>query len=175
MRITRSKRRRGFTLVDTLVVGGCLLIVLALLTPAIVAARSSARRSMCKNNLKQIGIALHNYHETFGTFPPGWVSRHPFPVRSYGYGWMVRILPFVEQARLFEAIDFQRPMPDANYLLQTKIDEYRCPSDRTPAVNPLRSNYGTSNYSGNAGTGFRGQPQSDLMKRCFAGVCVCHG
>lgn len=145
-------RRRGFTLVELLVVLAILLVIAALLTPALADARDAARRSQCKNNLKQITIALHNYHETYDCFPPGWISTDSMPDKNYGYGWGFSLLPFVEQGRLYNAIALSQPMPAANKLLQTKISSYRCPVDPTPAINPLRSNYGTSNYSGNAGT-----------------------
>ncbi|GAB4136358.1 MAG: DUF1559 domain-containing protein [Planctomycetaceae bacterium] len=149
-----SSKRRGFTLIELMVVGCCLLILLAITLPALGQARSAARRAVCKNKLKQIGLAVHNYHETFYTFPPGWITVHRAPTKSYGYGWQAMLLPYMEQGSLYNRMTADRePLPAANALLQTNIPGYRCPSDPTPDINPLRSNYGTSNYSGNAGTG----------------------
>lgn len=148
----RPKPKRGFTIIDLLAVIGCIAILLALTAPAISQARAAARRSMCKNNLKQIGLALHNYHDVHNTFPPGWIAASPAPGARIGYGWQTFILPQVEQNPLFNRIDFNKPLASANGLMQTELPVYRCPEDATPNTNPLRSNYGTSNYSGNYGT-----------------------
>lgn len=143
--------RRGYTLIELLVVAMIVAIVLAILTPAIEQSRSASRRAQCNMNLCVIGLALHNYHEIFLTFPPGWISRHSMPETSYGFGWGVFLLPHVEETPLYKQIDFSQSLPPANDLLQTRVKAFRCPVDPTPDVNPLRSNYGTSNYSGNAG------------------------
>lgn len=148
----RTKKNRGFTLIDLLVVIGCVAILLALAVPAISQARAAARRANCKNNLKQIGLALHNYHDVYAVFAPGWIAISPAPGTRIFYGWQSSILPFVDMNPLYEQIDFRKPLPPANGMMQTNIPVYRCPEDPTPNVNPLRSNYGTSNYSGNHGT-----------------------
>lgn len=151
---TQRLRRRGWSLIDLLTAGGCAVVLLGLIVPAVQSARSSARQEQCKNNLKQIGLAMHNYHEVYNLFPPGWVAEHGSTGPAYGYGWGARILSAVgEHRELYQQIPFGRnPMPAANKLLQTSVPEYRCPEDGTPDVNPLRGNYGTSNYSGNYGT-----------------------
>lgn len=150
--MTKRKQRRGITFLELLVVLGCITLLLALVTPAISQARAAARRSHCKNNLKMIGLAMHNYHDVYGVFPPGWISESPAPDARVGYGWQTFILPQMEQSSLHRGFDFNKPLPPPNAALQTAIPTYRCPEDATPAVNPLRSNYGTSNYSGNFGT-----------------------
>ncbi|MFQ5734749.1 MAG: DUF1559 domain-containing protein, partial [Planctomycetaceae bacterium] len=151
MQRSRKSARRGFTLIDLACVGGCLTVMFALTAPAVVKARTDARSRQCINNLKQLGLALHNYHDVYNSFPPGWMSHHRLPGTSYGYGWMRGLLPFVEQGPLYNRLNFVKPLPKANKLLQTPIQVFRCPADPTPDKNPLRSNYGTSNYSGNYG------------------------
>jgi prepilin-type N-terminal cleavage/methylation domain-containing protein len=90
------KRRIGFTLVELLVVIAIIGILIALLLPAVQAAREAARRSQCSNNLKQIGLALSNYENAFGTLPYGGISRSS----GYGHSWWVRILPYVEHGAI---------------------------------------------------------------------------
>ena len=92
--------RRGFTLIELLVVIAIIAILVALLLPAVQQARSAARRSQCKNNLKQIGVAMHNYHETLNVLPMG---SH---VRGPAWGSLVYLLPYMEQAQAYETIDF---------------------------------------------------------------------
>ena len=102
----------GFTLVELLVVIAIIGILIALLLPAVQAAREAARRSQCTNNLKQLSLAMHNYHDTFSVFPPGSLG-DPSWTGSYNvtdghFGWPVFILPFVEQQALQERIDFNK-------------------------------------------------------------------
>ena len=108
---------------------------------------------MCRNNLKQLGIALHNYHETYNTFPPGWNAHVKTAGNGPRVGWLTSILPYVDQSPLFDRIDCEKPLPaaDADRLLQMRLEVYRCPTDPTSTTNPMRGNYGTSNYSGNLG------------------------
>ena len=146
--------RRGFTLVELLVVIAIIGILIALLLPAVQAAREAARRSQCTNNLKQIGLALHNYHDTHGVFPPGhmiWNNNLP---AGYGLtgsmrnmGWQLHLLPFIEQGPLFDKFDFNVSVP-INHLINmpsyiTWINSYLCPSNPglegvawTSTVNP---------------------------------------
>ena len=103
----RSSSRSGFTLIELLVVIAIIAILIALLLPAVQQAREAARRSECKNKLKQIGLALHNYHETSGAFPSGWIGvdrasgNQDFEGHN-GFGWGVMILPQLDQAPLFK-------------------------------------------------------------------------
>ena len=91
------KRTRGFTLVELLVVIAIIGILVGLLLPAVQAAREAARRMQCSNNLKQIGLALHNYHDANNKFPQGFT-------RFHSWGWAVRILPYIEQSSLFNKL-----------------------------------------------------------------------
>ena len=111
-----NSKRRAFTLVELLVVIAIIGVLVALLLPAIQAAREAARRSQCKNNLKQIGLALHNYESARRTFPPGFVSRAATtngPGIGPGWGWAAHILPYLEESSL--KIDFNREITDPLY------------------------------------------------------------
>ena len=105
--MTRSVyRSRGFTIIELLVVIAIIAILVALLLPAVQSAREAARRSQCRNNLKQLGIALHNYHDVNRMFPPGYSgSRTPFNAQFWG----TMILPYIEQSTLYERYDFSVP------------------------------------------------------------------
>jgi prepilin-type N-terminal cleavage/methylation domain-containing protein len=160
------RRRGGFTLVELLVVIAIIGILIALLLPAVQAAREAARRAQCTNNLKQIGLALHNYHDTFKSFPPGWiVPNNTGPGnRCGGLGWQTFLLPFIEQRSLHDAISPNNQNvvldigngPNAGGAV---IDSYRCPSsvmsDRVTAANSgddQLNGFGVSNYLGCYGT-----------------------
>jgi prepilin-type N-terminal cleavage/methylation domain-containing protein/prepilin-type processing-associated H-X9-DG protein len=95
-------RRRGFTLVELLVVIAIIGVLVALLLPAVQSARESARMTECRNNVKQMGLALHNYHDAHQTFPP---STTHSPKNSYGFSWLVTILPFSEVNNTYSALD----------------------------------------------------------------------
>ena len=101
-------RRRGFTLIELLVVIAIIAVLIALLLPAVQQAREAARRTQCKNNLKQMGLALHNYHDTYNGFPPGNVASS---VGGWGISWYIRILPYVDQAPVFNKINFSGAHP----------------------------------------------------------------
>jgi prepilin-type N-terminal cleavage/methylation domain-containing protein len=120
-----SPRRRGFTLVELLVVIAIIGILVALLLPAVQAAREAARRSQCTNNLKQLSLAVHNYHDTFKSLPPTWI-------RTNELSWIVLILPFMEQTPLYDQIDKSAGsytmMGKNNPHGLTRIETLHCPS-----------------------------------------------
>src|SRR5512134_2021324 len=91
--------RGGFTIVELLVVIAIIGVLIALLLPAVQAAREAARRTQCKNNLKQLGLALHNYHDVYTVFPPGGTYRAA-AVQPAGWSIQARLLPYIEQANL---------------------------------------------------------------------------
>ncbi len=124
---------RAFTLIELLVVIAIIGVLIALLLPAVQAAREAARRAQCTNNLKQIGIALHNYHDAVGSFPPGFLSR-PGPDgdnNGPGWGWAALSLAQLEKGTIYNAINFGLPIEwSANSTArQTEIQTFFCPSD----------------------------------------------
>jgi len=130
-----SIRRRGFTLVELLVVIAIIGILIALLLPAVQAAREAARRTQCRNNFKQIGLALHNYHDTHRSFPPGYLSvvgpGGPADDRGPGWGWAALVLPYLEQTNVHQQIRFNADITDpVNAAIRvTSLPVFRCPSD----------------------------------------------
>src|SRR5262245_61466867 len=125
------RSRHGFTLIELLVVIAIIGVLLALLLPAVQAAREASRRASCTHNLKQIGLAMHGYHDAHGRLPMGY-SFSPGYVRG-GFGWGAMILPGLEQSPLFDATNFSLPLwHDANTTSgSTALKSYLCPSDNT--------------------------------------------
>lgn len=127
---TGSSRRNGFTILELIVVIAVIGILIALLLPAVRTAGPAARRTVCMNNLKQIGLALHNYHDTYGGFPPAYITdADGKPLHS----WRVLILPFLDQAPLYDRIDLTKPWNDpANAEVSQILPQiYACPSLKT--------------------------------------------
>jgi len=154
----REKRRSGFTLVELLVVIAIIGILVALLLPAIQAAREAARRAECANNLKQMGLAMHNYHDTYDTLPMGVVCGKNNNPNTGGWAWGALILPFAEEASLHDILDttrrswwYYKNNSTRKLLIETPIGFYTCPSDTVPEINSTRGGVGSSSYVGNAG------------------------
>ena len=132
------RTRAGFTLVELLVVIAVIGILIALLLPAVQAAREAARRMHCANNLKQIGLALHNYHDAHKRFPPGTTVTvrymgHP----NRGWGFLVQLLPYVEASTAEVGISIMYDMDNTwlNELGKRRVSLFLCPSYENPAVN----------------------------------------
>ena len=126
--------RTGFTLIELLVVIAIMAVLIALLLPAVQQAREAARRTQCKNNLKQVGLALHNYLDTYDRFPPlGFYSTN-----ATGTGWSAhaRILPFLEQANLQSLIDWNVSYNVQPNVTKTRVGIYLCPSDVNDRARP---------------------------------------
>ena len=136
----RRRYSRGFTLIELLVVIAIIAILIALLLPAVQQAREAARRSTCKNNLKQIGIAMHNYHDTFNTLPPGYVDVRDSAICSDDSGhwtWSVFLLPYLDQASLYNLLDPGSTLASvaaANHKteMQKRYPVFQCPSGNSP-------------------------------------------
>ena len=127
-----SRRRLGFTLVELLVVIAIIGVLVALLLPAVQAAREAARRMRCTNNLKQLSLALHNYEDVYKTLPPAGIN-------SNQMSWLVMLLPYIEQRNLFDQFDFRQGAWNANSRIaivrRVKIPVINCPSLSTPRDN----------------------------------------
>lgn len=130
----RARRRVGFTLVELLVVIAVTAILIALLLPAVQQSREAARRTSCRNQLRQLALALHNYHDVSLMLPAGSYLRGPaFPTES-GWGWGAMVLPFVDQSVLYNQLDFGQhtaTAPNADQL-SVNLSLWRCVSDPIP-------------------------------------------
>jgi prepilin-type N-terminal cleavage/methylation domain-containing protein/prepilin-type processing-associated H-X9-DG protein len=123
--------RRGFTLIELLVVIAIVAILIGLLMPAVQKVRESANRIQCVNNLKQMGIACHNYHDANKCFPPGYYATAFYPDTSPGWGWGAFLLPYLEQDSLYRQIDFSQPL-QTSPAIQSVLKIFICPSDLPP-------------------------------------------
>jgi prepilin-type N-terminal cleavage/methylation domain-containing protein/prepilin-type processing-associated H-X9-DG protein len=164
------RRRAGFTLVELLVVIAIIGILVALLLPAVQAAREAARRMQCSNHLKQTGLALHNYHDTYKSFPIALIVRvNTSPLYGFGWTWQARILPFLEQNALYDQIgdavgsDSGTSTSPLQLLAgrDTKLTMYQCPSHPTGVANPAKSGYQLSTYNGVCGSTTFNDDQTD--------------
>ena len=179
MLIRNRKSVRGFTLIELLVVIAIIAVLIALLLPAVQQAREAARRTQCKNNLKQLGLALSNYHDvTMTTFPPGYFNTTQAGNLA-GWGWMSMLLPQIDQAGLYNILGNVTSNPNfnsglftltsaappaaPNQTVQTPITAFRCPSDSGQSVigisningtatSQVPTPFGRSTYLGVAGT-----------------------
>ena len=161
-RLSEGSRRRGFTLIELLVVIAIIAVLIALLLPAVQAAREAARRSQCLNNLKQIGLALHNYLSVNNAFPPAAVM--PRGRTSQPWSAHARILPFLEQGNLFNMVNFQSENEFTNVptLAGVRVSAYLCPSEINDHARPTATlTYYPTNYGFVQGSWFVYDPASD--------------
>jgi prepilin-type N-terminal cleavage/methylation domain-containing protein/prepilin-type processing-associated H-X9-DG protein len=158
--------RRGFTLVELLVVIAIIAVLIGLLLPAVQKVREAASRVSCQNNLHQIGLALHLYHDGQGSFPPGYrcqpVNPNDPDQTAPGWGWAALLLPYLEQGNLAQQINLNLPVEDPNNLAArtTVVKVYVCPSDRSTGLFTIYDKNGaplaqaaTNSYAACHGTG----------------------
>ena len=142
-------KRHGFTLIELLVVIAIIAVLIALLLPAVQQAREAARRTQCRNNMHQLGLALHNYHDTHRCFPPGRAKQVP----NDGWSWGAMILPFLDESTLYNACNFSQVVrltvsphgAGANGTARkTPLAQFWCPSDPTPTIAVFTCSYGSA-------------------------------
>lgn len=136
--ISLTQKRRGFTLIELLVVIAIIAILIALLLPAVQQAREAARRTQCKNNMKQLGLALHNYHDVHSVFPSGWIAVDGGIQNAHdglnGAGWGTMVLPYLDQAPLYNQFDADFAIHDPLNVpfINNVLPAWQCPSDPKP-------------------------------------------
>ncbi len=161
-----GRSARGFTLIELLVVIAIISVLIALLLPAVQQAREAARRTQCRNNLKQLGLALHNYHDNFTAFPPSTTSILDFGVWSgtpsdyHLHSWPTRLLPYIDASTLYNRINFDvsalHPLNQTS--AGTQLAAFRCPSytgapvSRDSLYTRFSANYANRNYVALGGT-----------------------
>jgi len=167
------KRQAGFTLIELLVVIAIIAILIALLLPAVQQAREAARRTQCKNNLKQIGLALHNYHDVFKLFPgssycPNYARPDGMTTIGHCHSYAEAMLPYIEQAPLYNQIDFNvanHVAPNIDVLSGKKFAALMCPSDPDAGlfVNSREAGYTPGGPAGTTSQGSSYKPSAGPM------------
>src|SRR5262249_55251386 len=165
--VHKRKAAKGFTLLEVLVVIAIIAVLIGLLLPAVQRIREAAHCSQCQNNLKQLGLGLHNYHGTYGCFPPAYEAVG----FNSGPGWGTFILPYIEQEALGQQVPKGSPFWGGSQAVSTAVDGgqtplkiFRCPSDAGSILNADQGNFAVSNYRATCGTNptVRYTPGSDL-------------
>jgi prepilin-type N-terminal cleavage/methylation domain-containing protein/prepilin-type processing-associated H-X9-DG protein len=185
-----SRRNHGFTLIELLVAMAIIGILIALILPAVQAAREAARRTQCQNHLKQLGLAIHSYHDLHGRFPINY-GNGPYNGTNTGASWMAMVLPQLEQLPLYERLRFGQAadQPDNRAVAETVVPTFVCPSagvgtgimdNRRNAVGPravtcykacLGSNWNWGTFSPVTTVAGRNAGQTDGLEYCTGLIC----
>jgi prepilin-type N-terminal cleavage/methylation domain-containing protein/prepilin-type processing-associated H-X9-DG protein len=198
--LPRARRRRGgFTLIELLVVIAIIGVLVALLLPAVQAAREAARRAQCTNNLKQLGIALHNYHASLNSFPVGFLFPQAnavapgIPALHYRWSVLAQLSPYLEQSNVYNALNMNWPIaagasgaygvgpwtffPANQTVRQTAVSLFLCPSDTGARVDPLSAptNYAFCTGDGGNGGDATGAPGVFLLERAVTIAAITDG
>ncbi|QDT95734.1 DUF1559 domain-containing protein [Gimesia aquarii] len=185
--IHARQKRYAFTLIELLVVIAIIAILIALLLPAVQQAREAARRSTCKNNFKQLGLALHNYHDAHSRFPPGMIYRVATPSSPGPNGkrtpFCVFLLPYIDMANIYNMYDHDQnwhatvhdPQPAGNGVRLVPIPVWQCPSDREAiwTSNPdgsIRGNYAVNWGQGTFGAQGKAAPFNNSFGAKFRDI-----
>ena len=160
IRTDSGKQRQGFTLIELLVVIAIIGVLIAMLLPAVQAARESARRTSCANHLKQLALAVQNYHDTFRQMPPSTIVDRSVTATGNNSAWGVhgRILHYLEQGNLYERVDVTQPWDNQMEIDEMLVPGYQCPSDLYRSdlrdTGSARPNLYPTSYGFNFGTWF---------------------
>ncbi|MFO0845329.1 MAG: DUF1559 domain-containing protein [Gemmataceae bacterium] len=183
--LRRPRRTAGFTLIELLVVIAIIAVLIGLLLPAVQKVREAASRMQCLNNIKQIGLALHNYHDTNQSFPPGFVAQTPSQPGTYmsfvqsdytpGWSFFSLILPYIEQGNLANQINYNLPIlhPSNKAARETLVKVFVCPSDSSPRLIDITDS-GTTTWTA-PNTFSYPAPSSPLTVLGQASVCSYAG
>ncbi|WP_373653067.1 DUF1559 domain-containing protein [Schlesneria sp. DSM 10557] len=177
--LRRLRFASGFTLIELLVVIAIIAVLIALLLPAVQQAREAARRTQCRNNLKQIGLALHNYHDTALRFPQSVIWGYRVPgtttMLPYHHTWMTGILPYIDQAPLYNQVNFMLPAISGGVNqphLAIQLPAFVCPSDAA-SISPVGGTHGfaTTDYAACNGFDWWSRPPAtDTVNSFYGGV-----
>ena len=168
LRATARPRPHGFTLMELLITMGVIGLLIAILLPAVQAAREAARRADCRNRIRQLGLALHAYHSAHGMFPLNYGTGE-FDDASRGASWLAQILPHLEQRPLYDSIRFGKPLADPANLsaARTPVPALHCPSDSHNGRMDRRANvpgeWAVTNYKACAGSNWAWGPFSPVV------------
>ena len=171
---TGPLRKVGFTLIELLVVIAIIALLMALLLPAVQQAREAARRSQCRNNLKQLGLGLHNYNDVAGRFPVAviWGTAVPNSTtwRPNHYTWLTMLLPYLDQSPIYNTVNFQLPAYNQPFLA-SQISLLRCPSDSGIGEPPgSTKGFAITNYAGMEGFDWWSRCPGGAAPECDGGI-----